>query len=188
MRVLIAGADAPAEQLKVCLKQAGFDVALAADDQQWAARLPHRSMPSILLELGPFASHRMVLSALEACAAAERLQQSDDASSASGSELTCGELRLDVATGASYVHDRVLPLTPREQVFLRELMLHEGLVVPKEKLHRAVFAADGGTRMQALAVIAHRLRKKLVLSRAVLLTVRGLGYALRARRPDGPVD
>lgn len=184
MRVLIAGAGAPVERLKLALVHEGFEATLAEDEQQLAARLWNRPRPTVLLELGPFDPHRMVAAVLEACVAVARLQGGDGA----GNQVACGAIRLDLASGAAYVRGRVLPLTPRELAFLREMMLHQDSVVPKESLHHAVYAAGSGIQLQALAVIAHRLRKKLAPGGVVLRTVRGLGYVLRSVGADAAVD
>ena len=92
---------------------------------------------------------------------------------------TCGELRLELDSGAFYIGERILSLTPREQAFVRALMARQGSVTTKDRLFREVFAFGSQALPQALDVVAHRVRRKLAGAGADIVTVRGLGYLLR---------
>lgn len=92
----------------------------------------------------------------------------------------CGRLRLERDSGAFYVGTQILGVTPREQTFLSTLIMRAGTVVPKDRLFREVFPFDTQASAQALDVVAHRVRRKLGGAGVVLVTVRGLGYILRA--------
>lgn len=92
----------------------------------------------------------------------------------------CGRLRMDVGSGAFYVDDAILELTPREQRLLAELIARAGAVVPRDRLFRAVFAGESKIGPQALDVVVHRARKKLAAAGVTLVTLRGLGYVMRA--------
>ena len=91
----------------------------------------------------------------------------------------CGELCLELDSGVFYLGGTILELSPREQAFLRPLMAKAGVVVPKDRLFRAVFALECDILPQALDVVAHRVRRKLAGAGVELATVRGLGYLLR---------
>lgn len=95
--------------------------------------------------------------------------------------LTLGPLRLDRATGATYVHDLVLDLTRRERAVLETLMVKVGSVIPKARLTADVFGYDDPVGPNALEVYIARLRRKLEPAGLEIVTVRGLGYLLRAR-------
>ena len=95
------------------------------------------------------------------------------------SGMVCGNLRFEHDSGAFYVGGEPLDLTPREQVMLGALIVKKGHAITKERLFRTVFADEEQARLEAIEVIAHRLRKKLAGTGAALMTLRGLGYLLR---------
>lgn len=75
---------------------------------------------------------------------------------------------------------RPMSLTRRESAALRVLLRSAPRTISKEKLHEAVFGAEGG-ELEAVEVLIHRLRKKLdALPEAgvAIATFRGLGYLL----------
>nr|WP_274604916.1 response regulator [Rhizobium sp. CFBP 13726] len=70
-----------------------------------------------------------------------------------------------------------LELTPREHSMLRILLQHAGEPMSKQKIIDRMFSYDADIQLDAIEVIAHRLRKKL--GEAVhIRTLRGLGYVL----------
>lgn len=97
--------------------------------------------------------------------------------------LTCGNLRMEADSSAFYSNGEPLILTPREQSMLQALIAKPGHVVTKERLFRIVFADEEQVHVEAIEVVAHRLRKKLVGTGAELMTLRGLGYLLRDASP-----
>jgi two-component system, OmpR family, response regulator TctD len=92
-----------------------------------------------------------------------------------------GALRYEKESGAFYVRDAVLELSPREAALLSALMDRAGQAVTKEKLLERVFAQDADVQLDAVEVVAYRLRKKLADAQAgvQLVTLRGLGYLLK---------
>ena len=70
--------------------------------------------------------------------------------------------------------------TASEAELLRLLMSRVDRVVSKEELRTQVFADTGDQQVQADAVevVVHRLRKKLVGTNAEIVTLRGVGYLL----------
>ena len=95
-------------------------------------------------------------------------------------ETQVGRLRLDRAMGAFYLGTQVLELTPRESALLQALFARPGHAVSKEKLFELVFPGQADVQYEAIEVVAYRLRKKLAGTGAALMTLRGLGYLLRA--------
>jgi two-component system response regulator TctD len=91
----------------------------------------------------------------------------------------CGTLRHERDSGAFYSGDEPLELTPREQTMLSALIAKPGHAVAKERLFRIVFSEEDPAHLEAIEVVAHRLRKKLAGTRTSLMTLRGLGYLLR---------
>ncbi|MDH0864631.1 response regulator transcription factor [Mitsuaria sp. GD03876] len=96
-------------------------------------------------------------------------------------EAFCG-LRVDADSGAIYHLGLPLDLPPREAALLRALLARPGQAVAKERLTEIVFADDLDVQPDAVEVVAYRLRKRLPADGARLVTLRGLGYLLKA--PD----
>ncbi|WP_119155388.1 response regulator transcription factor [Caldimonas tepidiphila] len=94
--------------------------------------------------------------------------------------IACGPLRLDRESGAFQLGDALLELPPREHALLKALIARPGHAVPKEKLFRVVFPMEEHIQFEAIEVVAYRLRKKLAGAGVSLITLRGLGYLLRA--------
>jgi two-component system response regulator TctD len=91
-----------------------------------------------------------------------------------------GRLRLDAVNGVFYAGDEVLELTPRENALLRALAARPGQALAKEKLFDAVFPGEFDVQYEAVEVVVYRLRKKLAHTGVALVTLRGLGYLLKA--------
>lgn len=95
-------------------------------------------------------------------------------------ELAVGPLRHDGESGAIYARGRPMDLTPREAALLHALMEHAGRAVSKERLFELVFPGEADVQYEAVEVVVYRLRKKLAGLGVTLVTLRGLGYLLKA--------
>lgn len=95
-------------------------------------------------------------------------------------DATVGPLRYDRKNGAIYHRNEVMDLTPREVLLLSALMARPGHAVAKERLFEVVFPGEDQVQYEAIEVVVYRLRKKLVDSGVTLMTLRGLGYLLKA--------
>jgi two-component system, OmpR family, response regulator TctD len=91
-----------------------------------------------------------------------------------------GGLRWDKQSGAAYWQGEVLELPPRELALLQALMARPGHAVPKERLFELVFPGEDEVQYEAIEVVVYRLRKKLAPTGLMLVTLRGLGYLLKA--------
>ena len=91
----------------------------------------------------------------------------------------CG-LRVDNASGAIYFRDAAMDLPPRESALLRALLAQPGAAVAKDRLSELVFSGEEHVQAEAIEVVVYRLRKKLADTGAELVTLRGLGYLLKA--------
>ena len=100
-------------------------------------------------------------------------------SSAVGNSVM-GSLRLDAESGAAYRGDEVLDLPPRELALLQALSAKPGRAVAKERLFELVFPGALDVQYEAIEVVAYRLRKRLAGTGVKLVTLRGLGYLLKA--------
>jgi two-component system, OmpR family, response regulator len=99
------------------------------------------------------------------------------------SHTNCGPLHLDRSTGACYLDNTALELTPRESALLATLMERPGHAVTKERLTAMVFPANQVPHTEAIEVVVHRLRKKLAHTGVKITTLRGLGYLVQTARP-----
>lgn len=93
--------------------------------------------------------------------------------------FTCGDLAFSSAEQRFTLGTAALELTPREHSMLRILIQHAGEPMSKQKIMDRMFSYDAEIHLEAIEVIAHRLRKKLSGS-AQIRTLRGLGYVLEA--------
>jgi two-component system response regulator TctD len=99
--------------------------------------------------------------------------------------LRFGRLVLDETTGAVDMAGVALALTPRERAVLTTLLIRAGGVVPKDALVEAVFGFNEDASAAAIELYVHRVRRKLAGSGLEIVTLRGIGYALREDRGDG---
>jgi two-component system response regulator TctD len=93
---------------------------------------------------------------------------------------TVGALHYDKENGAIYHQHQVLDLTPRELALMSALMTKPGHAVAKERLFEVVFPGELDVQYEAIEVVVYRLRKKLLGTGVTLMTLRGLGYLLKA--------
>ncbi len=91
----------------------------------------------------------------------------------------CG-MRCDTRSGAVYLRGAVMELAPRELALLRALLASPGHAVTRERLFELVFPGQSQVQTEAIEVVAYRLRKKIAGTGATLMTLRGLGYLLKA--------
>ena len=91
----------------------------------------------------------------------------------------CG-LQIDPDSGGAYLHGQPMDLAPRELALLRALLARPGQAVARERLLELVFPGEAEVQADAIEVVAYRLRKKIAGTDAQLVTLRGLGYLLKA--------
>lgn len=95
-------------------------------------------------------------------------------------DLQLGTLRLDKSSGALYHRHQIMDLSPRELALIAALMARPGHAVSKERLFEVVFPGEVDVQFEAIEVVVYRLRKKLAATGVALVTLRGLGYLLKA--------
>lgn len=94
--------------------------------------------------------------------------------------LVLGSIRYDKQEGAIYRDGQPMELTPRELALMQALLARPGHAVAKERLYSLVFPGATDVQYEAIEVVVYRLRKKLADSGLTLMTLRGLGYLLKA--------
>ncbi len=100
--------------------------------------------------------------------------------SAPGAPPSFAGLGVDAASGAVCLDGTPMELAPREAAMLRALLVRPGQAVAKERLVEAVFPGED-VQADAIEVVAYRLRKRLAGLPVQLVTLRGLGYLLKAQ-------
>jgi two-component system response regulator MprA len=95
--------------------------------------------------------------------------------------LTFEDLNLDPARHGVVIGEQFVELTRTEYQLLELLMLNPRRVLPHSLIYDRVWGYDFGPTSNALRVYVGYLRRKLedAGARAVIHTVRGVGYALR---------
>lgn len=120
------------------------------------------------------------LDELEARLRALVRRRPDSHAEPSSSPQQLGALRYEKESGAIYHRDQVLELTPREAALMHALLARPGHAVTKERLFELVFPGEDEVQYEAIEVVVYRLRKKLTHTGVTLMTLRGLGYLLKA--------
>ncbi|MDF3007473.1 MAG: DNA-binding transcriptional regulator BasR [Enterobacter kobei] len=92
------------------------------------------------------------------------------------SELTVGDLQLNVNNRQVKLAGQSLELTPKEYALLSRLMLKAGNAVHREILYNDIYSWDNEPATNTLEVHIHNLRDKVGKDR--IRTVRGFGYML----------
>src|SRR4029079_10865901 len=102
-----------------------------------------------------------------------------------GHELCEGNLRLDTGTRQTVIAGVALELGRREVDCLELLMRRAGRVVPKSAIEEAIYGNDDEIASNAIEVLIHRVRKRLLDGGAsvTIHTVRGIGYVLTGQAP-----
>ncbi len=109
-----------------------------------------------------------------------RSGNADSASGAAGrAPAWCG-MHVEKDSGAVYFAGQPMELAPRELSMLQALLGKPGHAIAKERLFELVFPGESHVQPEAIEVVAYRLRKKIAHTGAQLVTLRGLGYLLKA--------
>ena len=109
------------------------------------------------------------------------VRRSDVTQAKSGSNsIQIGAVRYEKESGALYLGDTALELTPRELALVHALLARPGHAVTKERLDELVFPGQLDVQYEAIEVVVYRLRKKLTDTGLTLMTLRGLGYLIKA--------
>ena len=91
-----------------------------------------------------------------------------------------GELTVDLLTREVRRGGEPVELQPREFALLEYLMRHAGRVVTKTMILEHIFDFSFDPQTNVVDVLVHRLRNKVDREKAMIHTMRGVGYVLRA--------
>jgi len=93
--------------------------------------------------------------------------------------LAVGDLALDLVTREVTLGAEKIELQPREFALLEYLMRHPNRPVTKTMILEHIFDFSFDPQTNVVDVLVHRLRTKLDKERAMIHTIRGVGYVLR---------
>lgn len=97
--------------------------------------------------------------------------------------LRAGGLTLDEHTREARIGDRIVGLADREFRLLRDLLMHSGQVVSRERLLASVWGYDFDPQSNVVDVCVRRLRQRLGPD-APIETVRNAGYRIIVGREE----
>lgn len=95
-----------------------------------------------------------------------------------------GLLTLDAITKRFTVSGQALALSPREFAALKVLIQKSGEPVTKQQILDRISPEEQDINLEAIEVLIHRLRKKLVDTGTQIVTLRGMGYCLEPHDTD----
>jgi two-component system OmpR family response regulator len=93
--------------------------------------------------------------------------------------LTVGDLTLDLFTREARRGGEKIELQPREFALLEYLMRNPGRAVTKTMILEHIFDFSFDPQTNVVDVLVHRLRSKVDRDKAMIHTIRGVGYVLR---------
>jgi two-component system OmpR family response regulator len=93
--------------------------------------------------------------------------------------LVVGDLTLDLLTREVQRAGEKIDLQPREFALLEYLMRHANRPVTKTMILEHIFDYSFDPQTNVVDVLVHRLRAKVDTDRAMIQTLRGVGYVLR---------
>ena len=93
--------------------------------------------------------------------------------------LAVGDLTLDLLTREVKRGSEKIDLQPREFALLEYLMRHPNRPVTKTMILEHIFDYSFDPQTNVVDVLVHRLRGKLDKNKAMIHTIRGVGYVLR---------
>ncbi len=94
-------------------------------------------------------------------------------------QLTAGELTLDLLTREVRRGGQPVELQPREFALLEYFLRHPNRVVTKTMILEHIFDFSFDPQTNVVDVLVHRLRSKADPDKQMIHTIRGVGYVLR---------
>jgi two-component system OmpR family response regulator len=94
--------------------------------------------------------------------------------------LVVGDLTMDLLTREVQRGGEKIELQPREFALLEYLMRHANRPVTKTMILEHIFDFSFDPQTNVVDVLVHRLRNKVDKDKAMIHTIRGVGYVLRA--------
>ena len=96
--------------------------------------------------------------------------------------LKVGDLEFDTVKRRAKIGEHNLNLSPKEKMLLELLMRNAGQVVTRDMIAETVWDSNYNSLTNLIEVFVNRLRQKIDprADRSLIVTVRGVGYTMRA--------
>jgi DNA-binding response OmpR family regulator len=96
--------------------------------------------------------------------------------------LKVGDLEFDTVKRRAKIGEHNLSLSPKEKMLLELLMRNAGQVVTRDMIAETVWDSNYNSLTNLIEVFVNRLRQKIDprADRSLIVTVRGVGYTMRA--------
>jgi DNA-binding response OmpR family regulator len=96
--------------------------------------------------------------------------------------LKVGDLEFDTIKRRAKIGEHNISLSPKEKMLLELLMRHAGQVVTRDMIAETVWDSNYNSLTNLIEVFVNRLRQKIDprADRSLIVTVRGVGYTMRA--------
>jgi two-component system, OmpR family, response regulator len=96
--------------------------------------------------------------------------------------LKVGDLEFDTVKRRAKIGEHSLNLSPKEKMLLELLMRNAGQVVTRDMIAETVWDSNYNSLTNLIEVFVNRLRQKIDprADRSLIVTVRGVGYTMRA--------
>jgi DNA-binding response OmpR family regulator len=96
--------------------------------------------------------------------------------------LKVGDLEFDTVKRRARIGEHNLNLSPKEKMLLELLMRNAGQVVTRDMIAETVWDSNYSSLTNLIEVFVNRLRQKIDprADRSLIVTVRGVGYTMRA--------
>jgi two-component system OmpR family response regulator len=96
--------------------------------------------------------------------------------------LKVGDLEFDTVKRRAKIGEHSLNLSPKEKMLLELLMRNAGQVVTRDMIAETVWDSNYSSLTNLIEVFVNRLRQKIDprADRSLIVTVRGVGYTMRA--------
>ncbi len=104
-----------------------------------------------------------------------------------GSEISDGEIRLDIKNLQVYIRGEEIVLTPKEFELLRILVEHPGKAFSRDELLEQIWGYDYFGDSRTVDVHVRHLRQKIERDPSkpdYIETIRGLGYRYKGKRNE----
>ena len=98
-----------------------------------------------------------------------------------GTTITCGNISFDTADRSVLIAGKPAKFSKRELSLLELFMRRAGRVLSKDAIENGLYGFDEPPTMNAIEVLTHRLRKKLMdySADSAIHNLRGIGYVMQ---------
>ncbi|NTW70899.1 MAG: response regulator transcription factor [Eubacteriaceae bacterium] len=96
--------------------------------------------------------------------------------------ISFADIKLNISNSELSINDSPKNLTAKEAQLLEMFLRSPGVIISKDQILDRIWGIESEAAENSVEIYVHYLRKKLLKSKAEILTIRGLGYVLKERR------